>query len=81
MDEATIRRLVAMALGVAVPLLNSKLGLNIDDVGIGAIASVIVSYIVGSNVKHMAEIKSKAAADAVTDAGKAAEVLGGTVAK
>lgn len=81
MDEATIRRLVAMVLGVAVPVLNSKLGLNIDDVGIGAIASVIVSYIVGSNVKHAAEIKAQAAAAAVDSTDKAAEVLGGTVAK
>lgn len=81
MDEATIRRLVAMALGVAVPLLNSKLGLNIDDVGIGAIASVVVSYIVGSNVKHMAEIKAAAASDAVKTVDDAAAQLGGTVVK
>lgn len=79
MDEATIRRLVAMVLGVAVPVLNSKLGLNIDDVGIGAIASVIVSYIVGSNVKAMADSKAKAAAGAVDSPEKAAEVLGGKV--
>lgn len=81
MEEATIRRLVAMVLGIAIPALNSKLGLNIDDVGIGAIATVITGYIVGSNVKHAAEIKASAAAASVDSPGKAAEILGGTVAK
>ena len=75
MDEATIRRLVAMGLAVLVPFAEKLLKAEIDPQVLVALEAAIAAYILGSNYKQAAVVKAETAAANVKTVEDAAAVL------
>ena len=69
-DSGTVRRLVALALGIIVPFLNkflvAKFGVSISELEVAALEGAVVAFIMGSNIKEAARIKAEAASASIT---------------
>lgn len=78
-DNPSLKRLAVTTLGSGILAAADKAGVSHDV--IMAIAGLIGTYLLQSGVVSMAKAKAEAAAAAVDSPAKAAEVLGGTVAK
>lgn len=76
-ENPVLKRLLLAALSTAVVALNKKLGLNLGEAEIAAIAAIIMSALWGSNLKEAAIKKAEAAAAAVKTPEDAAAVLKG----
>ena len=69
-----LKRLVVMLGGVAVVAVNKKLGLNLGDLEVGSIATMVVAYLGQSALKEVKLAKVDAAAAVVTKSQAAAEL-------
>lgn len=69
-----LKRLVVMLGGVAVVAVNKKLGLNLGDLEVGSIATMVVAYLGQSALKEVQLAKVDAAAAVVTKSQAAAEL-------
>lgn len=79
---ASLKRLVAMLLGLAVVGLNKKLGLGLDTGDVTALTTLVLGYIATSNWKEQAMAKAAAAANtasaSVTTTTEAVKVINGS---
>ncbi len=73
-NNPSLKRLVIMLGGVAVVAVNKKLGLDLGDLEIGSIATMVVAYLGQSAMKEVQLAKVDAAAAVSTKSQAAAEL-------
>lgn len=73
-NNPSLKRLVIMLGGVAVVAVNKKLGLDLGDLEIGSIATMVVAYLGQSALKEVQLAKVDAAAAVNTKSAAAAEL-------
>lgn len=73
-NNPSLKRLVIMLGGVAVVAVNKKLGLDLGDLEIGSIATMVVAYLGQSAMKEVSLAKVDAAAAVATKNQAAAEL-------
>lgn len=74
-ENPVLKRILLTLIGTVVIAAGKKLGLDLDDVQVGAIAAVIIAAITGSNWKEAALEKARLAAAPITDKAAAIEEL------
>lgn len=60
-ENASTKRFLTMIVTVAVLTLNKKLGLGLDVESEAMITSIVVAFLIGSNMKEAAVVKAEAA--------------------
>jgi len=80
-DNPSLKRLAVAAAGSAAIALNKKLNLGLDATDVMTLGGIVVTFLAQSAVVQKAKLAGAAASDAVESPAKAAELLGGTVAK
>lgn len=74
LKSGTVRRVLALVIGVALVALSNKFGLGLSEADKAMVTSVIITYILGGNINAAMQAKSEAA-KAVPDRAAAIALL------